>query len=128
MDRRLFVAGLGGALVRSDVAHAQPQKTYRVGALIIGNADAEAFRTELREELRKHGYVEGQNVQFELRSAEERLDRLPGLAAELVSLKVDVIVALYTPCALAAKQATQNIPIVVISGDPVGTGLDRKST
>ena len=56
------------------------------------------FRTELREELRKSGYVEGQNVIFEFRSAEEKLDRLPTLAAELVTLKVDVIVAVYTPC------------------------------
>ena len=123
MDRRIFVAGLGGALALPAVSLAQQSKMYRVGALIIGNADAESFRTELREELRRHGYIEGQNVQFELRSAEEKLDRLPGLAAELVALKVDVIVALYTPCALAAKQVTQNIPIVVISGDPVGTGI-----
>src|SRR5882724_3128642 len=93
MDRRLFVAGLvvagfGGTLAWPAASRAQQGKTYRIGALIIGNADAEAFRTELRDELRKHGYIEGQNVQFELRSAEERLDRLPGMAAELVALKV----------------------------------------
>ena len=128
MDRRLFVTvlgvtGLGGTLPWPAVSRAQQGKTYRIGALIIGNTDAEAFRTELRGELRKYGYIEGQNVQFELRSAEERLDRLPGMAAELVAMKVDIIVALYTPCALAAKRATQDIPIVVISGDPVGTGL-----
>ena len=56
-------------------------------------------------------------------SAEGKLDLLPKLAAELVALKVDVIVALYTPCALAAQQATREIPIVVVSGDLVGTGL-----
>ena len=60
---------------------------------------------------------------FEFRSAEERLDRLPELAAELVRLKVDVIVALYVPCALAAKQATRDIPIVILAGDPVETGI-----
>jgi putative tryptophan/tyrosine transport system substrate-binding protein len=96
---------------------------HRVGALFVGNADVDAFRKELREELRKSGYIEGQNLLFEFRSAEEKLDRLPQLAAELVALKVDVIVAVYTPCALAAKQATREIPIVIMSGDPLGTGL-----
>ena len=67
--------------------------------------------------------VEGQNLTFELRSAEQKIDLLPKLAAELVAQKVDLIVALYTPCALAAKQATREIPIVAVSGDPVGTGL-----
>jgi len=95
----------------------------RIGALYIGIADAESFRKELREGLRELGYVEGQNIAFEFRSAEEKLDRLPELAAELVRLKVDVIVALYVPCALAAKQATRDVPIVILAGDPVETGL-----
>jgi putative ABC transport system substrate-binding protein len=89
----------------------------------VGNADIDALRTTLSEELRKFGYIEGGNLVFEFRSAEEKLDLLPKLAAELVAIKVDVIVALYTPCALAAQQATREIPIVVVSGDPVGTGL-----
>ena len=67
--------------------------------------------------------VEGHNITFEFRSAGGRLDRLPELAAELVRLKVDVIVALYVPCALAAKQATREIPIVIIAADPVETGV-----
>jgi ABC-type uncharacterized transport system substrate-binding protein len=71
----------------------------------------------------KSGYVEGQNIQYELRSADNNIALLPKLAAELVALKVDVIVALFTPCALAAKQATQEIPVVSVSGDPVGLGL-----
>jgi putative tryptophan/tyrosine transport system substrate-binding protein len=87
--------------------------------LYIGLADAESFKKELREGLRELGYVEGQNITFEFRSAEEKLDRLPELAAELVRLKVDVIVALYVPCALAAKQATREIPIVIVAADPV---------
>jgi putative tryptophan/tyrosine transport system substrate-binding protein len=103
-------------------AHAQG-KVFKVGALIIGNADAESFRTELRNEMQKLGYTEGRNVTYDIRSAEEKLDRLPGLAAELVAKKVDVIVALYTPCGLAAKAATRDIPVVVITGDPVGTGI-----
>jgi putative ABC transport system substrate-binding protein len=73
--------------------------------------------------LRKLGYLEGQNITFDFRSAEENIDLLPKLAAKLVALRLDVIVALYTPCALAAQQATREIPIVVVSGDPVGTGL-----
>ena len=73
--------------------------------------------------MRELGYVEGQNVVFEFRSAEGKLDRLPDLAAELVRLKVDVIVALYVPCALAAKQATLDIPIVILAGEPVETGI-----
>jgi putative ABC transport system substrate-binding protein len=65
----------------------------------------------------------GQNVAFEFRSAEGGPERLPELAVELVGLKVDVIVALYVPCALAAKQATRDIPIVILAGDPVETGI-----
>ena len=82
-----------------------------------------SFRTELRDGLRKLGYVEGQNINFDFRSAEGNIDLLPALAGDLVALRLDVIVALYTPCALAAQQATREIPIVVVSGDPVGTGL-----
>jgi len=124
MKRRAFITLVGGAAVAWPLAaRAQQTKVYRVGVLLVGNADADSFRTELREELRKSGYVEGQNLLVEFRSAEEKLDRLPALAAELVALKVDVIVAVYTPCALAAKQATRDIPIVAMSGDPVGTGL-----
>jgi len=73
--------------------------------------------------LRELGHTEGQNIAFEFRSADGKLERLPELAAELVKLKVDVIVALYTPCAVAAKQATTEIPIVVVAGDPLETGL-----
>jgi len=67
--------------------------------------------------------VEGQDIALEFRSAEGKLDRLPELASELVRLKVDVIVALYVPCALAAKQATRNIPIVIVAADPIETGI-----
>ena len=80
------------------------------------------FRTELREGLRKSGYIEGQNIEYAFRSANDNAT-LSKLAAELVALKVDVLVALYTPCALAAQQATRDIPIVTVSGDPVGLGL-----
>jgi putative ABC transport system substrate-binding protein len=124
MRRRDFVKIAAGlATVWPGVARGQQSRVARVGALYIGIADAESFKKELREGLRELGYVEGQHVAFEFRSAGGKLDRLPGLAAELVRLKVDVIVALYVPCALAAKQATRDIPIVILAGDPVETGI-----
>src|SRR6516162_8089696 len=111
MQRRDFIKVLGGAAAWPLAAQAQQIRVARIGALYIGLADAESFKKELREGLREVGYVEGQNIAFEFRSAEGQLDRLPGLAAELVRLKVDVIVPLYVPTALAAKQATREIPI-----------------
>ena len=124
MRRRDFMRMVTGSAVLAPlVARAQPSRIARIGALYIGIADADSFKKELREGLRQLGYVDGQHVAFEFRSAEGKLDRLPGLAAELVRLKVDVIVALYVPCALAAKQATRDIPIVFIAGDPVETGI-----
>jgi len=122
--RRQFMFALGGVAAGWPLtAHAQQSKVRLIGVLLLGNADAESFRTELRDGLRKLGYVEGQNINFEFRSADGKFDLLPKLGAELVALRVDVIVALYTPCALAAQQATREIPVVVVSGDPVGTGL-----
>jgi putative tryptophan/tyrosine transport system substrate-binding protein len=98
MKRREFIALLGGAAAAWPLAaRAQQSKMARIGALYIGIADAESFKTNLREGLRELGYIEGKNIAFEFRSAEEKLDRLPQLAAELVRLNVDVIVALYTP-------------------------------
>jgi putative tryptophan/tyrosine transport system substrate-binding protein len=122
--RREFIRLLGGAAVVWPLeARAQQSKVARVGALYIGLADSESFKKELREGLSEASYIEGQNIAFEFRSAEGRLDRLPELASELVRLKVDVIVALYVPCALAAKQATREIPIVIVAADPVETGI-----
>jgi putative ABC transport system substrate-binding protein len=124
MRRREFITLLGGAAASWPLAaRAQQSKTARIGVLYIGTADAESFKEELRQGLRELGYVEGQNIAFEFRSAEGKLDRLPELAAELVRLNVDVIVALYVPPSMAAKQATGEIPIVVIVGDPVETGI-----
>jgi putative tryptophan/tyrosine transport system substrate-binding protein len=123
MQRREFIGLIGGAAAWPVVVRAQQPKVYRIGVLLLGNADAESFQKEMREGLGKSGYIEKQNILFEFRSAEGKLDLLPGLAAELVALKVDVIVALLTPCALAAQKATREIPIVVVSGDPLGTGL-----
>jgi putative tryptophan/tyrosine transport system substrate-binding protein len=124
LRRREFITLLGGTVVAWPLAaRAQPSKLARIGVLYIGLADGESFRKEIREGLRELGYVEGQNIAFEFRSAEGRLDRLPELAAELVRRKVDVIVTLYVPPSLAAKHATAEIPIVAIVGDPVETGI-----
>ena len=124
VKRREFITVLGGmAAAWPLAARSQQPKVAQIGALYIGLADAESFEKGLREGLRELGYVEGQNISFEFRSAEGKLDRLPALAAELVQLKVDVIVALYVPCALAAKQATREIPIVIVAADPVETGI-----
>ena len=77
-----------------------------------------------RQGLREHGYIEGQNIQFEFRSADGKPNLLRGLADELVRLKVDIIVASQTPAITAARQATSEIPIVMApAADPVGTGL-----
>ena len=123
MRRREFLTLVSGVAGLPFGAVAEKTKVPQVGALYIGLADAELFKNELRDGLRELGYVEGKNIAFEFRSAERKLDQLPVLASELVRLKVDVIVALYNPCALAAKQATHEVPIVIIAADPIETGI-----
>ena len=105
------------------VAEAQPaEKLARIGYLSLGSA-ADTPKA-LLQGLRELGYVEGQNLVIEYRYTEGKAERLPDLAEELVSLKVDIIVAGGTPLPLAAKRATTTIPIVMTSaGDPVGSGL-----
>src|SRR5271169_6060971 len=94
IPRRKFITLLGSvSFAWPRAVGAQQKKMARIGALVLGNADAELFRAQLREGLRSSGYVEGQNVLLEFRSAEGKPERLPELAAELVALKVDVIVA-----------------------------------
>ncbi|HEY6600665.1 MAG TPA: ABC transporter substrate-binding protein [Xanthobacteraceae bacterium] len=116
---------LGGAAAAWPLAaSAQQGKLLRIGALVLTSADAQSLGRALREGLRELGYAEGQNFAFEFRSADGNTDRLPELAAELVRLPVDVIVATFTPCALAAKQATTTIPIVMAAvADPISAGL-----
>jgi ABC-type uncharacterized transport system substrate-binding protein len=124
VKRRDFIMLLGGAAAAWPLAaRAQRTRVPRIGALILRNPDSESFETEFREGLRELGYVEGQNILFEFRSAEDKANLLPDLAAELVRLKVDVIAAIFTPCALAAKQATREIPILAVTGDAIGSGL-----
>ncbi len=99
-------------------------KTTRIGYLSSDLAASPHTHEAFRQGLRDLGYVDGRNVVIEYRDAEGKFERLPALAAELVALKVDVIVAPNTPAALAAKQATETLPIVFIgAGDPVTSGL-----
>src|SRR6266853_2648980 len=127
MERRAFISGITLGLLSPPLAlEAQPAgKVYRIGMLertstAINAANLEGFRQGLRE----LGYVEGKNFVIEYRSADGRDERFPGLAAELVRLKVDLIVTRGTPAALAAKHATGTIPVVITGlADPVGQGV-----
>jgi putative ABC transport system substrate-binding protein len=103
----------------------QAAKVARIGWLALNLAAAPHVPEAFRQGLSDLGYVEGRNVVIEYRDAEGKPERLPALAAELVALKVDVILAAGTPQALAAKHATQTIPIVfaTASSDPVTSGL-----
>jgi putative ABC transport system substrate-binding protein len=101
----------------------QPAKIYRIGIVRPGSASS-PYGDALRNALRAVGYVDGRNAVFEERWTEGQAERLPELAGELVRLKVDVIVAVSTPAALAAQQASASIPVVITYiGDPVAAGL-----
>ena len=127
MKRREFIALVGGAIAcPMGVRAQQPSgKVPRIGYLgATSPSDRPPLLDAFRQRLRELGWVEGQNIVIDYRYAEGRVDRLPDLAAELVQLKVDVIVSLGTQGVTAAKNATETIPIVMIYvRDPVGTGL-----
>ncbi len=125
MRRRDLLALVGSAAAFWPLAGAAQQpKVPTIGVLVVGAPGSQQFWRVFREALRDLGYVEGQSVRFEFRSDEGQVSRLPELAAELVRLKVDIIVAWFTPAAFAAKQATQEIPIVMARvGNPVEVGL-----
>ena len=118
---------LGAVLLTiASVAQAQqPGKILRIGFLDLSTAAGiEVLLHAFRQELLKLGWIEGKNLTIEYRFADQKTERLPDLAAELVRLKLDLIVVAGTPSALAAKQATSTIPIVMANaGDPVSTGL-----
>jgi len=126
MDRRSFLGALAAGLLASrGVADAQSPRAVRVGYLSPLSPSADSVHLDaLRRGLSDVGYVEGQTVTIIARHADGRYDRLPQLAAELVRLNVDVIVAAPTPAVRAALNATRSIPIVMaFSGDPVGEGF-----
>src|SRR6266478_7867976 len=112
--RREFIGTLAGGLVVAPLAAEAQQaaKVARIGYLALNLAAAPRLEEAFLQGLRDLGYVEGRNVVIEIRDAEGKPERLPALAAELVALKVDVIVAVATPSALAAKQTTWTLPIV----------------
>ncbi len=126
ISRRAFIGTVAGGLFTVLLAaEAQPAgKVYRVGILSPGPAEPSQSLDAFRQSLRELGYVEGRNLVVEYRWAEGRLERLPELAAELVRLKVDVIVTLGSLPTLAAKNASREVPIVfAAAADPVGSGL-----
>jgi ABC-type uncharacterized transport system substrate-binding protein len=127
MNRRTLLYGLTLGTLALPLATSAQQagKVYRIGFLSYAGCPVHPVTMgPFRQGLRELGYVEGQNIIIECRGAPGAADRAPGFAAELVRLKVDVLVAQGTSSALAAKQATKTIPIVMVYvGDPVGSGL-----
>ena len=125
MDRRdtvLALLALGAAPLAAEAQ--QAAKIARIGYLAADRAANPHQHEVFRQGLREFGYVEGRNLVIEYRDAEGKLERFPALAAELVALKADVIVASGTLAALAAKQATRTLPIVFSpAADPVASGL-----
>ncbi len=127
--RRQVLMALGlGALSAAFAALAQQQgKVWRVGFLALRHldlVDTDYYYGPFRQGMRELGYVEGRNLAIEWRSAEGKAERLPALAAELVQLKVDVIVTAGTPATGAAQKATSTLPIVMATtADPVGSGF-----
>ena len=131
---RKLIANLAALVLVSLLAHTasaqQAKKVPRVGYLLSGSAPSPAPARPIstvetfRQGLRELGYVEGKNIIVEFRYAEGKFERLPGLAAELVRLKVDVIVTASTPAIRAAQHATNTIPIVMANvGDPIAQGF-----
>ena len=127
MRRREFIKLLGGGVAAGWPLAVPAQQAGRlptIGILLTGNPDPELFLVGFRDALREVGYIIGQNIHLEVRTAGGVAALLPEKAAELVHLKVDVIVTSLTPTAEAAKRATSDIPIVMAAaGDPVATGL-----
>ena len=122
MDRRAFIGGVAGGLIATPLAARAQQvgRIYRIGLLeSVPAAQNAANLDALRKGLRDLGYVEGRNLIVEYRSAEGRAERFPDLASELVRLRVDLIVTRGTPAAMAAKDATETIPLLMATmGDP----------
>ncbi len=129
MERRTFMALVSGGLLAAPLAaEAQPVASLpRIGFLAptsLSDPRVPRYLQAFRQGLRELGYIEGQSIAIEFRSAEGQYDRLPGLAAELVRLKVNVIVASGPPAIQAAKQATETIPIVMAAiADAVAAGF-----
>lgn len=123
MRRRAFISLIGSAAAAWPLA-AHSQQTKKIPRIGVLWPNPPATFEFMRQGLKDFGYVEGRNIDFEFRWAEGRLDQLPEMATELVRLHVDLIVALGPPATLAAKNATQTIPIVFVAmGDPLASGV-----
>jgi putative ABC transport system substrate-binding protein len=125
MDRRAFVVGTLAVATPLAVEAQQPVRLPRIGVLFASTPAATSHLLDgLRQGLREHGYVEGQHIILERRYGQAGTERMSDVAAELVRLKVDVLVAATDPATTALRQQTQTIPIVMAnSTDPVGTGF-----
>jgi len=127
MPRRAFMALIAGGLLAAPLPAAaqQPGRVYRIAFLGVSTPALEAeLVAAFRQGLRDHGYIEGRNIVTEYRWAEGRYDRYAAFVAEAVSLKVDVIVTEGTPAAIAAREGTSTIPIVMaVIGDPIAAGI-----
>jgi len=129
MNRRTFLRGLTlGAVAAPLAAEAQPAgKIWRIGTL-TGQPPESPMWAPFREQLCELGYLEGQNIIVEWRSSRGNAERFPDLAADLVRVKVDVIVASGDPAIAAAQKASQTTPIVIVLAmDPVATGVCIRS-
>ena len=123
--RRAFALRLGGALAMPWVAVAQNRRPFRIGILGVSSPEsAAATNAAFQKALRDLGHVEGGSISYEYRWAHGAMDRLPGFAAELAALPVDIIVASTNPAIVAAQRATSTIPIVMVLGtEPVRNGF-----
>jgi ABC-type uncharacterized transport system substrate-binding protein len=124
MKRRKLIAFLGGAICWPVGTRAQQHEVPVIGFLgALTASGRESQIAAFHQGLREAGYIEGRDLAVEARWAEGHFERLPTMAADLVQRRVAVIVAFTTPAGVAAKAATSRIPIILLTGDPVGTGL-----
>jgi putative ABC transport system substrate-binding protein len=123
MRRREVLGVIGGAAAWPFAAEAQQPATPRIGYVWVGDRTTDTRGAGLRQGLADKGYVIGRDLVLEERYAQGNAERIPGLIAELLELKVDVLATPGTPTTLAAQRATSTVPIVMLTGDPVGAGL-----
>jgi putative ABC transport system substrate-binding protein len=125
MSRREFITLLGGAAAGwSLAARAQQARVWRIGFLGVSALQNSPFLEAFKDGMHALGYVEGQNLLLDMRSAEGNLERLPTLMQELIAAHPDVITVVTTPVATVAQRATSTIPIVMLAvADPVGSGI-----
>jgi putative tryptophan/tyrosine transport system substrate-binding protein len=127
MKRREVITLLGGAIIawRGTASAQTSSRIYRIGLLTAGEplSDTSFLGAAIVRGFARHGYTVGRNLAFDRRAAQAHIDRLPHLVDELVTNKVDAILTVSYPAALAAKQGTSTVPVVVTGFDPVATGL-----